>query len=274
MTIKSVSQSNVQAPEVPTPRVMSGLPSPYFDLEASIKVAEAIHSRGGGSCSADQLAAWLEYKSIKSGTYLTRVAAARQFGLIESSSGRFSVTDRGMAIIAPVMPDDAVNAKADAFLSVPLFATLYEQFKGKQLPPESGLKNLLKSSPYTVLPDRVDPSVRTFYNSAAQAGYFSTTGDKSRLIRPGNSQPPTAMATATATPADQASAPASPSHIAEKPKFGGGGGDGTGGVHSAIVGLLRELPPPGSPWSAQKKQRFLGAFQATIDFIYPEEDFS
>lgn len=264
MTLKTVSSTPSEAKEGSSPRVMSGFPSPYFDLDTSIKVAEVIHTLGGGSCSADQLAAWLDYKSVRSGTYLTRVTAARQFGLIESTAGRFSVTDRGMAIIAPVMPDDAINAKADAFLSAPLFAKLYEQFRGKKLPPEIGLKNLLKSAPYTVLPDRVDPSARTFYNSATQAGYFSTTGDKSRLIRPGSTP---ASATAEPPPADMPPPPAT-----EKPKSGGGGGDGTGGVHSAIVGLLRELPPPGAPWSAQKKQRFLSAFQATIDFIYPEDE--
>ncbi len=262
--LRTVSSTPSEAQEGERPRAMSGFPSPYFDLDASIKVAEAVHTRGGGSCTADQLAAWLDYKSVRSGTYLTRVAAARQFGLVESASGRFSVTDRGMAIIAPVMPDDAANAKADAFLSVPLFAKLYEQFRGKQLPPEVGLKNLIKSPPFSLLPDRVDPSVRTFYNSATQAGYFSTTGDKSRLIRPGTT--PTITTTAADTPNNP------PPTAFEKPKPSGGGSDGTGGVHSAIVGLLRELPPPGAQWPAQKKQRFLSAFQATIDFIYPEED--
>jgi hypothetical protein len=48
--------------------------------------------------------------------------------------------------------------------------------------------------------------------------------------------------------------------------------ESAGGVHSAIVGLLRELPAPGMPWSSNKKQRFLAAFQSTIDFIYPEDE--
>ena len=55
-------------------RTQSGVSYPYWDLAASIKVAETIHSKGGGSCSPDQLAFWLDYKSVKSGTYLTRLA--------------------------------------------------------------------------------------------------------------------------------------------------------------------------------------------------------
>lgn len=268
MALKTVETFAPNSGEV-VERQRSGTPSPYFDLDASIKVAEAIHSKGGGAATADQLAAWLDYKSIRSGTYLTRVAAARQFGLIESGGGRFSVTDRAMKIIAPVMPDDATSAKADAFLSVTLFSKIYDAFKGKQLPPEVGLKNLLKSPPYSILADRVDPTVRTFFNSAQQAGFFSTTGDRSRLIRPG------AMPSDSNPPPPPPPADTPPPPPAEKPRGGNsGGGDGPGGVHSAIVGLLRELPAPGTAWSAQSKKRFLSAFQATIDFIYPEEDVS
>jgi len=245
-------------------RTQSGVSYPYFDLDASIKVAEVIHGRGGGSCAADQLAFWLEYKSVKSGTYLTRVAAARNFGLIQSSSGRLTVTDRGMSIVAPVMPDDAAKAKADAFLSVELFGKVFEHFRGKQLPPEVGLKNLFKSAPYFILPDRIDPAVRVFMNSAEQAGFL--TNDRSRLIPPSNSAP--APKSETPKGGEEEAPP-----VVEKPKTGGaGGGDGTSGVHFAIVGLLRELPPPGAPWPAAKKQRFLSAFQATIDFIYPEDN--
>ena len=42
------------------------------------------------------------------------------------------------------------------------------------------------------------------------------------------------------------------------------------GIHTALIGLLRELPSPG-PWDKSKKEGFLYAFKAIIDFIYPEE---
>ena len=258
--IKSGKDAKEASSEVSATR--SGMNSPYFDLEASIKVAEIIHNKGGGACAPDQLAAWLEYKSTRSGTYLTRVSAAnKHFGLIDTDGDRFIVTERAQKILAPVMPNDAVEAKADAFLAVPLFAKVYERFRGTQLPPEIGLKNLFENT-FKVLPDRVPQAVRVFLSSAEQAGFFATTGDRSRLVRPAAANvPPQGVVTKKD---EQLPAP-------EKPK--GGGGDGpTGGVHSAIIGLLRELPPPGTPWTSQKKQRFLDAFKATVDFIYPEED--
>ena len=244
----------------------SGIYSPYFDLGASIAVAEIVYKKGGGTASPDQLAHWLGYRSTASGTYVTRVSAAnKHFGLIDVNGDRITVTERAKTILAPVMPDDAVSAKVDAFLAVSLFAKVFDQFRGSSLPPEAGLKNLFLTH-YKILPDRVAQAVRVFLNSADQAGFFSTTGDRSRLIKP-SLQASTAAPAFTVQPQPQEYEVLTP----ERNK-GGGGNDGTGGVHSAIIGLLRELPPPGAPWNEQKKKRFLDAFKATVDFIYPSED--
>lgn len=232
--------------------------APYFDLDASIKVAEVIYNKGGGACTPDQLAHWLDYSTVRSGTYLTRVSAAnKHFGLIDVERDRFVVTERASKILSPVMPEDAANAKADAFLSVSLFGKVYEEFRGRQIPPEVGLKNLFQSK-YKMVPDRAAAAVRIFMSSAQQAGLL--TADRSRLIRQASA----------ATPAPKPDTKEEQQPATEKPKGGGGGGDGPTGVHSAIIGLLRELPPPGVPWPGKK--RFKEAFMATLDFIYPEEN--
>ena len=114
--------------------------------------------------------------------------------------------------------------------------------------------------------ERLAQSLRVFYASAETAGLFKIVGDRSRLISPVVSGP----VQKKETPAikEESVAPL------EKPRHGSGGGSSEGppGIHSAISGLLRELPPPGTPWSAQKKEAFLTAFKATIAFIYPEEN--
>ncbi|MGV7187820.1 hypothetical protein [Xanthomonas axonopodis] len=227
-------------------RGRSGTTSPYFDLDMSVKVAEVIHSLGGGHGTPDQVAAWLKYKTTKSGTFLTRVGAAKQFGLIASNGKYLVPTERAMTIVAPVMPDDAINAKADAFLAVDLFSKVYEQFRGSQLPSDAGLKNLFASQSYAILQHRIDQAIRVFRASAAQAGFFLASGDQSRLIRP-----TTGLSTQdvlTPAPAEPIEKPAP-----ERPKASS---SETAGVHSAIVGLLRELPPSGTEWSAIKKKKF------------------
>src|SRR5438270_530466 len=240
--------------------VRSAFTAPYFDLESSIKVARVIYEKGGGSCTADQLANWLDYASTRSGTFLTRVSAAnKHFRLIEQNGDHFIITENAEKILAPVMPEDTTNAKAEAFLSAPLFGKVYEQFKGSQLPPEVGLKNLFQST-YKVTPDRVANAVRIFLNSADQAGLLVRSGDRSRLIRP---TPAFAPARSAKSPEDASPVPP------EKPR--GGGGDGPTGVHSAIIGLLRELPPPGTPWNQQKRDQFLLTFDNLIKLLYPAE---
>lgn len=254
--IKPVPESKVHPRVAPVAR--SSSTAPYFDLDSSIKVADVVFHKGGGACTGDQLAHWLDYKSVRSGTYLTRVSAAnKHFGLIDQEGDRFVVTERAKKILAPVMPDDATSAKVEAFLSVPLFSKVYDQFRGSQIPHEVGLKNLFQST-YKVLPDRVPQAVRVFLNAAAQAGLL--TADRTRLIKP-------------AAPAGDAKAPTKDEQAPapEKQRAAYGGGDGPTGVDSAIAGLLRKLPPPG-PWSVREKTRFKDAFLHTIDFLYPDEE--
>lgn len=249
------------------PKARSTVGYPYFDLNLSLEVARAVHEKGGGTCAADQLAAFLGYKSINSGTYLTRVSAAKQFGLIKSESGSISVTERAHQILSPVMPDDSINARADAFLSVQLFNEIFEKFRGGTIPSEVGLKNLLTQT-YGLSQDRVGPAVRVLMESAEQAGFFIASGDKSRLIKP------SVKGQNGAPVADTESPHPEPEKQTEKQRAPtlGGGGDGPAGVHSAIIGLLRDLPSPGSIWPAKQKARFVKAFQATLDFIYPSDD--
>ncbi len=245
-------------------KARSNIVIPYNDLEQSIKVVQLAHDNGGGRCTPEQLAPWLGYTSTKSGTYMMRFYSAKYFGLIAAEKGVISATDRALAIIAPILPEDADRAKVEAFLNVPLFASVYERFKGQALPPEGGLKNLFKGT-FHVPEKRLAQALSVFYASAETAGLFGIAGDRSRLISP-----------VVSGPAQRKDIPAAKEESItplEKPRSGSGsGGDGPRGIHEAISGLLRDLPAPGTYWPAPKKKRFLDAFKATIDHIYPEED--
>lgn len=271
MGVKIISPAQTSTEGVKA-RTKSATSYPYFDLLDSIAVAKAIRDNGGGSCEPDQLAHWLGYKSTSSGTYLTRVAAAKQFGLVAGQGDRLIVTDRALTIIAPVMPGDEARTKGEAFLAVQLFSRVFADFRGRMLPPAVGLANLFQNT-YGIVPDRVQQALRVFLASAEQAGFLVNSGDGQRLIQPtsaASSQPQQEVGE------EAASGRTSPeSSMPDRPKTGGSGGggsDGPTGVHSAIIGLLRDLPLPGTMWPPKSKKRFLAAFQATIDHIYPDED--
>lgn len=233
---------------------------PFFDFSDAFQVPELINTRGGGVADLDQLAAWLNYKSTTSGTFASKLASARYFGLVSSTErGRVSISDRARTILAPVMPDDAVNAKAEAFLAVPLFKRLFDQFRGTALPPDVGLRNLFQHT-YHIAPERVQQAVRVFKDSARQTGFFDSAPD--RLIRP------SAMASSVAQSGAQTSEAEARAPVSENRRFAGGGGN-EGGIHPAILGMLHELPAPGDPWTPSDQKGFLDAFIAMVKFIYP-----
>ena len=90
-----------------------------YDLAAAVEVARLVDS-AGGAVAGDVLAPALGYSGTNNGAYLTRVANARLFGLVTGRGSRFELTGRGQKILAGDGPD-ALAARRDAFLAVPLF---------------------------------------------------------------------------------------------------------------------------------------------------------
>lgn len=157
---------------------------PAYNLVDSAEVAKAIHSKGGGRATADHLSAYLGYKSTSNGAYLSRVGAARHFGLIQKSGENFSLTPLATQILMPVYPEQAKQGLVTAFLNVDLYKRVFDDYKGKELPNEFGMKNALKNI-YGVVPGRVDVAYRGLMDSAEAAGFFATrNGTRSHLIMP------------------------------------------------------------------------------------------
>lgn len=240
---------------------------PVHDFDDSLAVANLVMQRGGGVADLDQLAAWLGYSTTSSGAFAGRLASSRYFGLIgPAKGGKVGLTERARQIVAPVMPEDAAKAKMDAFLDVPLFKRAFERVRGATLPQDIGLRNLF-SHEFQVPVAKTPVAVRVFKDSARQTGFFDAASD--RMIRPSVSA--AAVATQSATPATQSPPPAAHGESAafvDRRRGNGSGGDGSG-VHPAIIGLLRELPPQGTGWTAQDQKGFLDAFTAMVKFIYP-----
>lgn len=240
---------------------------PYYDLRDAVTVAEAIQNEGGGVWSREQLSAILGHKSVRSGAFHSRVAGAIMFGLVERVSGsKLRVTKRGAAIVAPVDENLALRAKVEAFLDVELFREVYARFRSSTLPSDVGLQNLFETE-YRMVKSRRAATVGVMRRSAEYAGFFKM-GGSSRMIEP--------VSLPDRPEADSAGESASN----QSRQVGDGRGNGTGGgpiqnvrdVHPAILGLIRDLPTPGTALSESKRKKFIAAFTAAVDFIYPEED--
>jgi hypothetical protein len=181
MTTEPVS---IPAAQPKAQRVRSEFRFPVYDLADSVVAAKAIHEKGGGVATSDHLAAYLGYKSAANGAFINRVAAAKLFGLIEGPPGRIVITPLAQKILMPIkIPEDQRQALIDAFMRVPLYKAVYEEYHGKELPPTFGLKNALRTM-FSVTPRRIDQAYRALINSAETAGFFEVRGSRTQLIMP------------------------------------------------------------------------------------------
>lgn len=160
----------------PRKRSHSTISFPYTDLASSEHLAGLVQSNGD-RCTPEQLAAWLKHRTLNSGAFRNKVAAANLFGLIESSRKKIALTPLGERILDE---DHKRQARVDGFLSVPLYLRIFERHRGGRLPPSVGLEQEMVNAGVTRT--QVRPARQIFMRSAEQAGFFET-GD-GRLVLP------------------------------------------------------------------------------------------
>ena len=247
------------------PRPKSEVAFPYYNLDASIDVATKIHEQAGGSCTRDQLAPMLNYNGTKNGGFLSRLGAARMFGLVEDVNGMLRPTQLAQQIYAPVQPADAERGKVQAFLNVELFSKVYDRFKGQPLPNDQGMENLLRNE-LKVVPAQIKTALRILNDSAESAGFFNAAG-KGRLV-----MPLVANTRSTVTPVSTVTldgvqpATPTPSQVSQSRNST----DDTS-IPPAIFGLIRDLPAEGSAMTKAKRERLIKAFEASINYLYPDD---
>lgn len=256
-TIQFESTSPETAPDAK--REQSTILFPYLDQNAGIEVARAMYeARGHGAVEAHELAA--QMKQTVSGAFRLKTGTARIFGLTEKD-GRDGtrLSDLGKAIIAP---ETEAAARAEAFMRVPLYAAIYEKYKGQRLPPMKALEREMQS--LGVSSKQADKARQAFERSAKQAGYRELGED--RLVRP--------RATLDGNAGLTREEEAGESHGDDKGKGAGSGGGGGGGgrgsddLHPFIRGLLDTLPAPGSDWPANERAKWLQTAASIFGLIY------
>ncbi|HEY4167763.1 MAG TPA: hypothetical protein VGM96_13345 [Reyranella sp.] len=241
-------------------RQRSSIAFPYDDLNSAIELAQAIYSQVGlGDCDDDQLAAWTN-QSPKSSGYRTQIATARLCGLFDSGTGRYRLSALGRAIVDP---NRARESRVRAFLNVPLFSAVFENYKGSVLPPASALERDMVGM--GVADKMKDRARRVFERSAEQAGFFEQ--GRNRLVMPG-----VALRgdDAFSSPSESPEPEHHSNDSASKRSSGGGGGGGIEGFHPFIQGLLKTLPDPDSDqeWNVEDRVKWLQTAANIFDLIY------
>jgi hypothetical protein len=231
-------------------RQRSTVPFAYIDLETVMEVPIAIHDHvGSGDCDEHQLSAWLK-KSQKSSGFRGLWSTARLFGLIEMDDGRFRLSPLGRRAVDPAQERDA---KAKAFLNVPLYNKLFENCKGVVLPPSAALERELVQ--IGVAEKQKHTARLVLERSAQYAGFFEH--GKDRLVMPGISPDNTKD-----EKPDESDQPRGGSGK------GGGGGDGPPPRHPLIEGMFQSLPPIGQLWTLDEAADWLHAAAYNLRFAY------
>lgn len=234
----------------------------YSSLDDSEDLVTTVRALGGTGCSLDGLAAKLN-QSATGGGFRLKVYSARTFGLCDITRGQVDLTDLGLRIIDP---PHAKAARVEAFLNVPLYRQVYEQLKGQQLPPMAAIDRMMLNA--GVAPKQKERARQVFIRSARFAGFFDIHAD--RLVKP------EVRDAASTPPGGESAAKSVEKPVAAPPLprvfYGGSGGDGGDGIHPAILGLLRGLPPEGTEMTAKRREQLIAAFSSAIAYIYPEPD--
>ncbi|WP_315731127.1 MULTISPECIES: hypothetical protein [unclassified Bradyrhizobium] len=252
----------------------SSVAFPYMDLETGISVARALRDAGSIPLSRDQLAAVMK-TTPGNGTFLTKLATARTFGLIANLQGKYELLELGHGIVSKD-ENRQRSARAEAFLTVPLYRRTYDEFKGKELPPKSGLENAFIN--FGVAPKQAYNARLAFEKSANQAGFFSAGPE--RLVAPILSSSGSASAGPIGYPQTEipAVAPKGPplpweaGATADPIARAVLGSSHDNGLDQLIVGLLQRLPKAGEKWDTEKRVRWLQTLAANFDMVYDNDD--
>lgn len=224
---------------------------PYNDLDDAVEVAQAVHEKGGLACTLEQLAAQLGL-SATSGTFRGRVSNAGTFRLTQNSAGEVRLAELGRQIIDP---SQSKKARVSAFLAVPLYAKIFENYKKTLLPPPSALERAIVG--FGVSSKQAGRARQAFMRSAEQAGFFEHGKDK--LVLPGNVD---ASGTFVDTPATD--------H--DPCRNGGGGGPPSDlNLDPLLIELLKKIPLTEEGWPASKRVRWFRTFAMNVSEIYDAE---
>jgi hypothetical protein len=244
--------ATVQQPEAAPDQEGQGrstIKFPYLDQDDAVDLAKKIWEISGKSCEKAVLAAAFGVVPDGGGFNL-RVGTAKTFGLISGEKKVLSLTPLGERIVDPAKEK---GARAESFLQVQLYKSLYGEYEGKILPGNPGLEAHIEK--LGVAPKQRDKARQVFQRSATQAGYFAFGSN--RLVAPQFKQ-------GAAEPADPPPA---------KPDTNGGGGGNGGGKdekkrHPFIEGLLDTLPPVKGEWTQEGRQQWLQTAAGIFNLIY------
>jgi hypothetical protein len=152
---------------------------PTLSLPDAVSVITHLYENVGGDASYDTFAGLIE-NSPSSSTFHRKLAALKNYGLVTDENKHVKVSSLGDVIVAPTSPDERMDALKKAFLSVEIFALLYDKYRGKLLPQDEFLTNVVTG---LVPKEFANTWIDRFKQSAKAAGLIRDRGDGKLQVR-------------------------------------------------------------------------------------------
>lgn len=161
--------------------------APYISLAEAIEIIAQINRKHGERISKSYLAD-ITGNTLKSSSFIKKLASLRHYGLAVETSGDVRLTDTGLAIVAPTSPNEEPRARVEAFLSLPLFRRLHDQLKGGLLPKRESLINSLQRE-HGIKPKYTSDWAERFEEALETAGLLSKKGTEWMILDSVSEQP-------------------------------------------------------------------------------------
>jgi hypothetical protein len=155
-----------EAVEIKNERYKRGTSPPYINLAEAIAIVRSIYEQGGGQVSYDAMSR-ITGNTSTSSSFLKKLAALKTYGLTTDSDKTIFLTDQGTAIAAPTSELSESQARKAAFVSVDVFNRIYERHKGKLLPVDEFLKNIIEQD--ALIPRELSTAWATAFKESARA---------------------------------------------------------------------------------------------------------
>jgi hypothetical protein len=162
-------------------RLPKGTFPPLLTLGDASNLVLRIYEHGGGTASLDLLSQ-LAGNSASSSTFVKKLASLKSYGLAVEQNKTVTLTDLGLALAAPTEADGTASALKAALLRVEVFNRIYERHKGKLLPADEFLRNIVQSE-FGVPRDIAELWVRSFKDGARAASLLLDRPDGKTQVR-------------------------------------------------------------------------------------------
>jgi hypothetical protein len=111
-------------------------------LQEAIRLVELVNERASGTATYDFFSQ-LVGNTRTSSSFQRKVSALRQFGLADDRENVVALSGLGNRIANPSSPEDRLLAIREAFLRIDVLSKMFERHKGKLLPEDVFLTNIV-----------------------------------------------------------------------------------------------------------------------------------